>query len=124
GEQGGRLRKLLEVVRGFDEAGEEKRKAALEAMLREIQGLLEPAGTAPHGAAHGDPLASPVSVLKGVGPAVAEKLVARGYKTVGDLLLNLPKRYEDRRKPKLVAELKLGEVPLVVATVVSAKEQR
>ncbi len=35
--------------------------------------------------------------LPGVGPRRAEKLASAGVRTVGDLLLHLPSRYEDRR---------------------------
>ncbi len=38
----------------------------------------------------------PLSSLRGVGPAVAEKLAARGLLTLQDLWLHLPRQYEDR----------------------------
>ena len=78
----------------------------------------------PAAQASADPLATPVTALKGVGPSVAEKLAAKGLRTVGDLLLNLPKRYEDRRRPKAIAEVKLDETALIVGTIVSSREQR
>lgn len=37
-----------------------------------------------------------LSSLRGVGPAVAEKLAARGLSTLQDLWLHLPRQYEDR----------------------------
>ena len=40
--------------------------------------------------------ATPLSVLPGVGPAVAEKLAARGLANLQDLWLHLPRGYEDR----------------------------
>jgi hypothetical protein len=72
----------------------------------------------------GDPLATPVEKLRGVGPATAEHLRAKQLGTVGDLLLNLPRRYEDRRTPRAVAEAPLGERSLIVGTVTRAGEQR
>src|SRR5262249_60901356 len=44
-----------------------------------------------------DPLLTPVEHLHGVGPSLGEKLRSKGLGTVHDLLLNLPRRYEDRR---------------------------
>jgi ATP-dependent DNA helicase RecG len=38
----------------------------------------------------------PLARLRGVGPAVAEKLAARGFLTLQDLWLHLPRQYEDR----------------------------
>lgn len=40
----------------------------------------------------------PVQYLKGVGDVIAAKLKKSDIRTVGDLLLTLPKRYEDRRQ--------------------------
>jgi ATP-dependent DNA helicase RecG len=75
-------------------------------------------------AAEPEPLATRVERLRGVGPALAERLGARGLATVGDLLLHLPRRYEDRRTPRTVAEAPLGERSLIAGTVVKAQEAR
>jgi ATP-dependent DNA helicase RecG len=40
-------------------------------------------------------LTDPVSELKGVGPAVAAKFAILGLKTIGDLIDNYPRRYDD-----------------------------
>jgi len=40
---------------------------------------------------------TPLRFLRGVGPKRAEQLASGGFETVGDLLLHLPLRYEDRR---------------------------
>jgi ATP-dependent DNA helicase RecG len=40
----------------------------------------------------------PVTVLKGVGPRVAERLQRLGIRTVQDVLFHLPSRYEDRTR--------------------------
>ncbi len=69
-----------------------------------------------------DPLLTPVLQLRGVGPAIAEKLAAKGLATVGDLLLNLPRRYEDRRTPRTIDEAPLGERSMIVGTIVKAHE--
>jgi len=52
--------------------------------------------------------ASPVSELRGVGPARGRALAAAGFHTVGDLLSHLPTRYEDRSTVTAVAEARPG----------------
>ena len=42
-------------------------------------------------------LQAPVQFVKGIGPQRAEALAKAGVRTVEDLLLHLPLRYEDRR---------------------------
>ena len=87
-----------------------------------------PAKASPNAAAQNaavrDPLLTPVALLKGVGPAISQRLQLKGFETVGDLLLNLPRRYEDRRHPKTIAEAPLGERSMIAATVIKANEAR
>ncbi len=59
--------------------------------------------------------------LKGVGPARAAMLEAKGLKTVEDLLSYAPFRYEDRSNVKAVRQLAPGEMATVLAEVRSAK---
>src|SRR5271169_4312984 len=60
---------------------------------------------------------TPVQYVKGIGPRLAEILVAKGLATVDDLLHYLPFRYEDRLNPRSVAELRAGEMATVIAEV-------
>jgi ATP-dependent DNA helicase RecG len=100
-------------------------RAALRAVSIEPPRMPAPAGRGTRAAAaEPEPLATPVDRLRGVGPALAERLGARGLATVGDLLLHLPRRYEDRRTPRTVAEAPLGERSLIAGTVVKAQEAR
>ena len=62
-------------------------------------------------------LSTPVQYVKGVGPRIAEALAAKGIRTVGDLLHYLPFRYEDRQNPRGIAELRAGEMAMVIAEV-------
>ncbi len=55
-----------------------------------------------------NPLQTPLSAIKGVGPRVAEKLARMGLHTVEDALYTLPIRYEDRRQLKRIAQLQDG----------------
>ncbi len=50
----------------------------------------------------------PLSGLRGVGPAVAEKLAARGLLTLQDLWLHLPRQYEDRTALTPIRQLQPG----------------
>src|ERR1700722_2490808 len=55
------------------------------------------------------PLAQPVRTLPGVGPERQAQLNRLGIFTVEDLLLHRPRRYEDRRHFRTIAELQLDE---------------
>ncbi len=60
-----------------------------------------------------DFLQQPVTALRGVGDAVAEKLVRLGILRVADLLFHLPLRYQDRTRIYPIASLKVGQEVLV-----------
>ncbi len=62
-------------------------------------------------------LSTPVQYVKGIGPRIAEALVAKGISTVEDLLYYLPFRYEDRLNPRGIAELRPGEMATIIAEV-------
>ncbi|MBI4033568.1 DNA helicase RecG, partial [Candidatus Saccharibacteria bacterium] len=57
-------------------------------------------------------LSTPIDELKGVGDEVAKKLVGLGVKTVGDLITNYPRRYEDYSEVVAIKDLKPGQVTL------------
>ena len=58
-----------------------------------------------------------VGSLRGVGPATAKKLAARGIETVEDLLYLLPTGFDDRRCATAVDELKDGDLAVFDATI-------
>lgn len=66
----------------------------------------------------------PVECLKGVGPALSEKLAQAGIMTVRDLLLHLPLRYEDRTRVVPIAGLEIGRGCRICCTVVSAQSEQ
>jgi ATP-dependent DNA helicase RecG len=66
-------------------------------------------------------LATPLTYVKGIGPARAAMLEAKGLVTVEDLLGYVPFRYEDRSNMKTIAQLAPGEMATVIADVLSAK---
>src|SRR5580765_8470741 len=59
--------------------------------------------------------------VKGVGPARAAMLEAKGLKVVEDLLSYAPFRYEDRSNVKPIHQLAPGEMATVLAEVKSTK---
>ena len=65
-------------------------------------------------------LDSPIEALKGVGPKKAECLAKAGIQSLGDMLWNFPRDYEDLRTQKRIAELRDGEKCLVCARVIQA----
>lgn len=56
---------------------------------------------------------TPISALTGVGPALREKLAARGLMTLQDLWLHLPRSYEDRTVLTPLAQLRTGQAAQV-----------
>lgn len=58
-----------------------------------------------------------VTVLRGVGPRVAEKLQRLGISTVQDVLFHLPARYEDRTRVAAIGSLRPGMQAVVQASV-------
>ena len=62
----------------------------------------------------------PVTALNRVGPAVADKLSRLGIAAVGDLLLHLPMRYEDRTRYVPLREVELGQSCLVAGEIVKS----
>lgn len=65
-------------------------------------------------------LGSPVESLKGVGEAVAQKFSALGITTIGDLLLNVPRRYDDFSKVVAISAMKPGVVTIKASIVSSS----
>jgi ATP-dependent DNA helicase RecG len=65
-------------------------------------------------------LTTSLTYIKGVGPARAAMLEAKGLSTVEDLLAYVPFRYEDRSNVKAVNDLAPGEMATVIAEVRSA----
>ncbi len=66
-------------------------------------------------------LTTPLTYVKGIGPARAAMLQAKGLVTVEDLLGYVPFRYEDRSNMKTVAQLAPGEMATVIAEVRAVK---
>ena len=136
------LDRLAAAAEGFDSAEEPQRRQALAKVVRELSALVDvpddisalgeqmsdPAGTlaemksVPAARRLAEPLATPVIDLRGVGPALAAKLEAKGLRTVEDLLLFLPRKFEDRRAPRTVAEAPVGERSVIAGRITTVRE--
>jgi ATP-dependent DNA helicase RecG len=66
-------------------------------------------------------LTTSLTYVKGIGPARAAMLEAKGLAVVEDLLAYVPFRYEDRSNLKTIAQLAPGEMATVTVEVRSAK---
>ena len=68
----------------------------------------------------GQPADAPVTDLPGVGPGTAEKLARLGVATLGDLILHLPYRYQDRTRSIPFDELEPGRECLATGEVMAS----
>jgi ATP-dependent DNA helicase RecG len=66
---------------------------------------------------------SPLTVLRGVGPALARRLATRGLQTVEDLLYLLPLGYRDRREVVPLGALQEGRQQTTRGVVVSIRQR-
>ena len=65
----------------------------------------------------------PITRLKGVGPAQSQKLEKLGIRTLQDLLLHLPHRFEDRTKITPIFDLKLDQGAVIEGEIMTSKIQ-
>ncbi|MFA5309580.1 MAG: ATP-dependent DNA helicase RecG [Dehalococcoidales bacterium] len=74
--------------------------------------------------AHAAALDAPVTVVRGMGPALAAKFGKLGVKTVRDLLYYFPHRHLDYSRLKQISQLVEGEEQTIIANVWQAQETR
>ncbi len=123
-----RVRSLRELFAGFDSLGLPAKKEKISAAFEVISSMN--AGRPKRAQAVGADealrrlaaLSSPLTVIKGVGPKLAERLARRGLCTVEDLLYFLPLRYEDRSRMKKIRELTPGASEVTSGEVLASGE--
>jgi len=71
---------------------------------------------APRPASQPAALSAPTTVLPGVGPRHAQTLTRLGLHTLGDMLFNLPRRYDDYTQLKPINRLNYGEDVTIIGT--------
>ena len=81
-------------------------------MTRPASPATDPSGTAD--------LAAPVTTLRGVGDALAEKLERLGIRRVRDVLFHLPLRYEDRTRLTPIGSARPGSAVVIEGEVAAA----
>ncbi len=69
-------------------------------------------------------LQTPLTSLRGVGSERAAQLARLELRTVDDLLLHKPRRYEDRRHFKKINEVKMGEVTTIFGKIAACGLKR
>jgi ATP-dependent DNA helicase RecG len=117
----GRVDRWLAALEGCEDLPPEARRACLKGVLAGITALERveaPAGPGPGPVAL--TLDADVRFLPGVGERRAEGLARLGIRTVEDLLLHLPARYDDRRTITPIAGLVPGAPATVRGRVVQA----
>ncbi len=72
----------------------------------------------------GTALDAPVDTLKGVGPALKDRLARLDIYRVRDLLLHLPLRYQDRSRITPLNQLQAGTEHLVAGEILSCEEHQ
>lgn len=124
----GRVRSLKELFAGFDSLGLSAKKEKITAALSLIPSIGSaeappPAAVSAEEAARRlSALVSPLTVIKGVGPRLADRLAKKGLRTVEDLLYFLPLRYEDRSRMKKIRELSPGASEVTSGEVLASGE--
>jgi ATP-dependent DNA helicase RecG len=83
-----------------------------------------PSWPPPHGRGRPERLSLPLDTLTGVGPTVAKRLAKLGLRTVGDLLLHRPRRYEAAADEVEIASLAPGDDEVAIAGVVRRTSSR
>ena len=83
------------------------------------QSILRPVNNAP-----ASTLDMSISALGGVGPKVAEQLAQLGIVRIFDLLLHLPRGYEDRSRLVSIADVGHGQAALITGRVVHVDNKR
>jgi ATP-dependent DNA helicase RecG len=66
----------------------------------------------------------PIRFLKGVGPAKAKLFANLGVETIEDLLMLFPRRYEDRRNMRPIAQVMVDELQTVSGRIVSVNARQ
>jgi len=87
-------------------------------------GIEEPSAAAPDRRPAALSLRDPLSRIPRLGPARAARLAQEGIRTVGDFLLSLPFRYEDRRLYGTVATLAEGQAATLLVRLRGVRSAR
>lgn len=103
-------RATQEVTQDTDSPTRKPRSVTAEGALAPVQ-------------VEGDALSQSLLTLPRIGPAAAQRLAAKGLHTFADVLVNLPRAYQDRREPTEIARAQPGQHVLIQARVADFRER-
>ena len=63
----------------------------------------------------------PLAKLAGIGPSLESKFSQLGIKSVQDLLLHFPLRYEDRSTSSAIGEVAIGETTTIQGCIIKSE---
>lgn len=63
----------------------------------------------------------PLAKLAGIGPSLEKKFFALGIKSVQDLLLHFPLRYEDRSTSSAISDVAIGETTTILGRIIKSE---
>ncbi len=148
------IEQIAETLAGYDRLpGHDARSKAIDGILTQLKNRTEraatpsieqvaPVATVPEAAepiaqvvveerlqtlptsADYEPLAQPVTIIRGVGPKNAELLSKLGAETILDLLYIFPRRYDDYTRLKPIHRLQYGEIVTIIGTIWDVRARR
>ncbi len=95
---------LSDQFNTFDSLPAEQKRQTIEDALSSLYHMGATGAKSPEKIPDKKPLDTSIQYIKGVGPRISEMLGKKGIQTIGDALYFLPRKYEDRRSIKKVAD--------------------
>ena len=95
---------LSDQFNTFDSLPVEQKRQTIEDALSSLHHMGATGAGSPEKMPDKKPLDTSIQYIKGVGPRISEMLGKKGIQTIGDALYFLPRKYEDRRSIKKVAD--------------------
>ena len=134
------VQQTLELLAGYGVFDETTRRARVGIALEGLRALFRPQGTGDKGQGESAPkpqaskpkpqaakptppltLDTPIDQLPGIGKVTAQSFKRLGVRTVLDMLYHFPHRYDDYSSQKQIANLEIGAVETVIATVTDVR---
>ena len=112
------LKKIFEHLsfqfKQFNSLSREQKRERIEDALSALEQMDIEQSDAPERAPHQNkPLTTSIQYIKGVGPVISEMLGKKGIHTILDALYFLPRKYEDRRTIKKIADCIPGSTEII-----------
>ena len=95
---------LSEQFNQYDSLSIKHKREMIEDTLSTLENMEENRAGSQESISQKKPLDTSIQYIKGVGPRISEMLGKKGIHTIGDALYFLPRKYEDRRSIKKIAD--------------------